>query len=377
MTRFLAALAVALFAQAVPAQPASATLDATLRDFENRRRALMQSGDATLEKMRTLHEELARALEQLVGKAPKGPERVETRLALADAWAHLGDAGKAKAALAQLEPAGATLVQLARGAEMAGRLGMSDERAAWIDAAVGREAPVEERAELAKLLVTRLQEIDKGEAIFAQMHLKAANDEERARAAWLRAGATREREDLEEGAYDRALEELAAKYPNTYFGGVARDRNLARGLKRGSPAIPLRLTDVAGKPVTLDDYKGKVLLLDFWSAAVAPSRRIEARLARLHQQLHEKGFDVLSVSVDADCKAEAEAAAKDGMRWRRVCDGKGYGTDAALRYGVETVPWMLLIGRDGKVAKTNLFPVEDHGFQELEAAVTAALSAGQ
>ena len=377
MNRLLPAFALALLASPGTAQPPAATLDATLRDFETRRRALMQSGDATLDKMRTLHEELAKTLEQLVGKAPKGPERAEVRLALVDAWAHLGEMDKAKAAIGQLEPAGASLVQLARASDMAGRLGLKSERAAWIDAAIARQASSEERAELAKHLMTRLQEVEKGEAIFAQMLEKAGTDEERARVTWLRAGATREREDLEEGAYDRALEELAAKYPATYYGGIARDRNLARGLKRGSPAIPLQLTDVAGKPLTLGDYKGKVVLLDFWSAAVTPSRRIEVRLAALHKQLHEKGFDVLSISVDSDCKAEAEAAAKDGMRWRRVCDGKGYATDAALRYGVETVPWMLLIGRDGKVAKTNLFPVEDHGFQELEAAVTAALSAGQ
>lgn len=355
-------------------QPAPRRDLATIQQqFDQRRAELLKAG-ASAQQQRELMEELATELASFAKHEAKGAERAEAQLVLAHVLHGIDASDRAKEALRAIEPAQAGPVLLVHAAELAGILGLGEQRTAWIDAAVARtDAPREQRAEMATLLLTRLQEIDKGKQVFARMLEQAKDDEARAEVRWLEASATREREDLPDGAYDEALSKLAEEFPGTRYGSIARDRLAARELRVGTKPPALSLVDLDGKPVSLADYRGKVLLLDFWASWCVPCRRAAPFLRTLQQNYGDDGFAILSISVDEDTAAARDAIRADQMTWRHVHDGKGWNTEAALRYGVESVPHKLLLGRDGMIAALHVFAGDEQGQQDLEAAVRKAL----
>jgi thiol-disulfide isomerase/thioredoxin len=372
-TALMAVLAL-LVIQAPAQQPAPRrTLAALQEAFEQRRQDLLREG-AGADRQRELAAQHARELAAFAEHEARGGERSEARLLLAHLHRTLDQRDQAKAALQRIQPAETGPLLLVHAAELAGMLGLDEQRTAWIDAALARDdAPFAERMEVGKLLLTRMQELDKGRKLFERAFAAATTDEARAEVLWYEALATREREDLPDGAYDDALRALAERLPKTRFGSIATDRLAARELRIGSKPPALELTDLEGKRFRLADYDGKVLLLDFWATWCVPCRRATPFLRELQRKYGERGFALLSISVDTDEAALREVIQADRMDWRHVHDGKGWDTEAALRYGVESVPHMLLLGRDGKVAAMHLFASDPQGQRDLENAIKAAL----
>ncbi|MFN0151374.1 MAG: redoxin domain-containing protein [bacterium] len=142
--------------------------------------------------------------------------------------------------------------------------------------------------------------------------------------------------------------------------------------------IPFAAVDLDDKPVTLDDYKGKVLLLDFWATWCGPCRQELPHLRDAFAQFHERGFEILSVSLDfadrttvADYRAWTE---ENGMRWRHVYDQKGWQSPLVSAFRIQGIPFPLLIGPDGDIIAMhgecrgeNLKRVIDRALTELGA----------
>ena len=100
---------------------------------------------------------------------------------------------------------------------------------------------------------------------------------------------------------------------------------------------------------------------------------IRYRLADKHQ---DQDFEILGVSLDLDRQTLDRAITEDGCSWRQVFDGKVWQSEMALRYLVEALPYLLIIGRDGKIAATNLYPDTPESLRELSELV-AGLVAGE
>ena len=115
------------------------------------------------------------------------------------------------------------------------------------------------------------------------------------------------------------------------------------------PAPALDATDFAGKPLTLEKFKGKVVLLDFWATWCAPCRRSMPDLEALHAKFGPRGLVVLGVSIDegnAQKKArELVTKKKFGYRFAfdRVDD------PAWVRFGVQAIPAAFLLDADGRI----------------------------
>jgi len=123
--------------------------------------------------------------------------------------------------------------------------------------------------------------------------------------------------------------------------------------------------------VSLDDYKGRVLLLDFWAEWCGPCIAELPNVKRVYEKHHDTGFDILSVSLDRDRSTLSRFVEREGLDWTHVYNGDARpGQDPASIYGVRAIPTMILIGRDGKVAAVNV-----RG-RRLEAEVAKALTAG-
>jgi peroxiredoxin/outer membrane lipoprotein-sorting protein len=120
-------------------------------------------------------------------------------------------------------------------------------------------------------------------------------------------------------------------------------------LKIGSEPFAFTAHDLDGKPVRLEDYKGKVVLLDFWASWCGPCHREVPFLRRAYHKYRAQGFDILGISLD-DKRSDLEEFIKEKkMPWREVLGRKKFGSDLAQKYQVQGIPFSLLIGRDGKI----------------------------
>lgn len=122
----------------------------------------------------------------------------------------------------------------------------------------------------------------------------------------------------------------------------------------GGPAPDFTMNDRDGKPVKLSDFKGKVMLVDFWASWCGPCRRENPHVVELYKHYHEKGFDVLGVSLDKTRDPWLQAIEKDGLIWNHVSDLQGWSNSAAKLYGVTSIPHTVLVDREGNIIARNL-----------------------
>ncbi|MBK8978195.1 MAG: TlpA family protein disulfide reductase [Planctomycetes bacterium] len=343
--------------------------------FADEQRALREEkqGALTFDDVRALAERHADQLHRWLASDAKGTDLINGRLLLTNIYLDIGREDDARTTLRSIDVDAAPAMELATAAEMATWLGMTEERSAWIDRAVAKPSAFEERMALGIFLATRLDEPARAEALFTQAERDAKDDEARARVGWFRAAMVREREDLEDGSYEKALKELSERYPATYWGGVARDRLRALDLRVGAEAIPFDARTLDGSRVSLESLRGKVVLLDFWSSRVHAGRDTTPLLKELDHAWRDRGLAILGVCFDDDRDVARSAAAASGRTWPQIFDGRGWQNDVALRYAIEQVPDHVLIGRDGRIAAIRVYLQDDEGIEELREAVARAV----
>jgi len=134
----------------------------------------------------------------------------------------------------------------------------------------------------------------------------------------------------------------------------------------GQPHV-IKTKDINGQELSLDQYKGKVVLIDFWATWCGPCRAELPNLKAAYAKYKDKGFDVLGVSFDVSTDPLKEFIAKEKIGWRNTYDAYWNGPIAS-QYNVRFIPTTILIGRDGKVAVVN-----PRG-AALETAIEAALA---
>lgn len=117
--------------------------------------------------------------------------------------------------------------------------------------------------------------------------------------------------------------------------------------------IALDAVDLDGKPVSLDQYRGKLILVDFWATWCAPCRLEIPALREAYARYHDRGLEILSISFDfpqATSIAKYRAwVTESGMNWRHVYDQKGFQGPIAQGFFVYSIPAAFLIGRDGSL----------------------------
>ena len=108
-----------------------------------------------------------------------------------------------------------------------------------------------------------------------------------------------------------------------------------------------------GTPFDWDDYQGKVVLIDFWAAYSSPWHDEVPNLRDTYNEYHGRGFEVVGVNLDEDPQQAYAYLRAQPLPWKTILDdtAPGFANPTAFEFGVQAVPFFVLVARDGKVAK--------------------------
>ena len=154
------------------------------------------------------------------------------------------------------------------------------------------------------------------------------------------------------------------------------ERTEAEQARLPYPAPDFTLPDLAAKKVKLSDFHGKVVLLDFWATWCGPCRAALPHIQALHNELAEKGLQILAIAIGEDAETVLEFVERNKMSLKVLLDTQDI---SSTLYKVSAIPKTFLIDRQGKVVQiyTGFGPGREAELREQIESLLAATPATQ
>ena len=175
------------------------------------------------------------------------------------------------------------------------------------------------------------------------------------------------------------IEQIKRDFPDTQQGKSAdkmlasikeqeETKKISRALVEGSKFPDFDEKDVAGEPLSIGKYKGKVVMIDFWATWCGPCVGELPNVLDTYKKHHGEGFNIIGISLDKDKEKLTSFTKERNMPWQQFFDGKMWSNKLAVKYGVQSIPMTYLLDGEGKIIGKGL-----RG-EELEDAVAKAVA---
>ena len=122
----------------------------------------------------------------------------------------------------------------------------------------------------------------------------------------------------------------------------------------GKKAIDFNVKDLDGNDLSLEQYRGNVILLDFWAVWCGPCIAEMPNVKGVYEKYKDDNFQIIGISLDENRDTLVGYLEKEGIIWPQVFDGNGWQNQVAKMYGIRAIPHMYLIDGEGVIRKSDV-----------------------
>jgi len=157
--------------------------------------------------------------------------------------------------------------------------------------------------------------------------------------------------DQLEAFFGKFSDEVATSEYGEYTNKMIVSLNKSR---EGMPAPLFTMKDQDDHPVTLEEFQGNYLLIDFWASWCGPCRVENPNLVEAYAKYHTEGLEILGISLDKKKDRWLNAIVEDQLTWIHVSDLQGWANAVAKQYAVSSIPHSVLVDEKGIIVAKNL-----------------------
>jgi thiol-disulfide isomerase/thioredoxin len=157
--------------------------------------------------------------------------------------------------------------------------------------------------------------------------------------------------------YKAVLNQISEKYHECpdYLKLAAKVENMERS-GVGATFTDFTQNTPEGTPISVLDIEGKLVLVDFWASWCKPCRAANPALLELYNNYHDKGFNIVGISLDDTQEKWVSGIQEDGLPWPQMSDLRGWQNEISMFYGIDFIPQNILIDDNGVIVGRNMDP---------------------
>lgn len=163
-----------------------------------------------------------------------------------------------------------------------------------------------------------------------------------------------ELQSMYDGFSPEIKETSAAKRVSEQLKALKEREEKSKNTEVGSKAPEFTAPSPDGQQIALNDVLGKVTLVDFWAAWCRPCRAENPNVVAVYKKYHDKGLNILGVSLDRKADDWKKAITDDGLTWNHVSHVQYFNDPIAKLYNVDAIPAAFLLDENGIIIAKNL-----------------------